>query len=1470
MEYRLGVDIGSTTVKAVLLRPEDGEILYSSYLRHGARQSELCQKMLAEVLARFGDRPIKVALSGSGGKDIANAIGAFYVQEVVANSVAIQALYPRTRVAIELGGQDAKIIFFHSDEKTKALMATDMRMNGSCAGGTGAFIDEMANLLKVPPEGFEALAAGGSRVYDISGRCGVFAKTDIQPLLNQGVSREDLALSALHAIARQTIGGLAQGLEISPPVVFEGGPLTFNPTLVRVFAERLGLSGEDIVVPDKPELVVAQGAALAIDKLFGGEASRFKGGACLEILAGYREERLKREDPDGARPFFESEEERRAYQASRALSAFQRPRHEPGTRLPVYLGLDAGSTTSKFVLLGEDGRIEDSFYAKNDGKPLEVIKEALIAMRDRYAAEGVALDMLGVGTTGYGELLFAKAFGADYHTVETVAHAEAALRFAPGASFILDIGGQDMKAISISQDIVTGIVLNEACSAGCGSFLENFSQSMGIKVEDIADLAFSSKSPSRLGSRCTVFMNSSIITEQRNGKRPEDIVAGLCRSVIENVFTKVVRLSNIDALGDKIVVQGGTFRNDAVLRALEQYTGKEAVRAPYPGEMGAIGIALLTKRHMEGLSSARRSSFIGLEALEAFSSSSSSGHVCAFCSNRCNRTLVAFSNGSSYITGNRCERGEILGDLGDASVRERVRELSAKMDEVPDLIRSRERLLFKDYEPRRLSKEKRISIGIPLALEFWNSLPFWKAFYESLGFELVPSSKSTRALFEKGLHAIPSDTVCYPAKLAHGHIMDLVDKQVDRIFMPIMNRMPPENPGVRSDYVCAVVKGYPIVLSISHDEGKRHGIPFDTPLFNWFDEDSRDKQIAKFMGATYGLPYDIVALAIAEGDRAMALFNEALQAEGASVLKGLRDSGGFGVVLACRPYHSDGLVNHGISRCFTKLGIPVLTIDSLPGINEKDMSMVRAEATINFHVRMMAAAMAVGENPDLELVQLVSFGCGHDAILTDEVTRILRTASRKDPLVLKMDESSVAAPLNIRVKSFVETIRARRAKQAQGGSTEIGDPFPLKFLRGDRKLKTILVPNVSRAFAEISSASLRKEGFRVEILPMAGPEAIRLGKKYVHNDICFPAQVNIGEALYGLVNGVYDPDRVVIGLGKSQCDCRLAHYSALARKALDEAGFPQVPMITTDGTDLKNLHPGFSLGPLFYLRMLWGFAMIDGLENLRRRTRPYESVKGMTDLVFERSVSRVASSLERSIPRALRSLRLAVDEFNAIAVEPIPKKPKVFIIGEFLMNFHPGANNNIEEYLESNGMEVILPDILNAFRKDYLRSRDEMRHFHMKHSLGELIMVNIANASFGLAFDTVRAIMSKARAYEPKEDLRKLTLYADGIIDTAFTAGEGWMIAAEILHQAAEGVNSFIIIQPFGCMPNHVTGRGIVKAIKERYPQIQVVSLDYDPDTSVANIENRLQMLIINAKEMQKDSETAAGSVAAAASGGPA
>ena len=1029
----IGLDVGSTTVKVAVL-DDAGALVHHAYVRHNADQPLAALSLLEETRTRFPGRPLEVALCGSGGARIAEVLSAPFVQEVVANGLVVRQRYPQVRTAIELGGQDAKLVFFRRDEATGRTVVSDMRMNGSCAGGTGAFVDQIAELLRVPAEGFGALADKGVTVHDVSGRCGVFAKTDIQPLLNRGVAREDIALSAFHAIAKQTIGGLAQGVPLEPPILFEGGPLVFNPRLVQVFVERLGLAPGEALVPEHAEILVANGAALSLTELFPTTRRRLEK-ADLDRLRVHATRGAAKESATASR-FFASAEEKAAFLARHAAPPFTARYAEvsEGRTVHAWLGIDAGSTTTKLVLLDREGRLIDSFYGPNEGEPLRVARAGLFTLRDRCRAAGFELSVLGAGATGYGEAMMATAFDVDHREVETVAHVRAATAVCPDVSFVLDIGGQDMKAIWVHGGRPVSFQLNEACSAGCGSFLETYARTLGIEVTDIARLAFAADAPSKLGSRCTVFMNSSIITEQRNGRSVEDIVAGLCRSVVENALTKVLRLANHDALGVKVVAQGGTFRNDAVLRAFEQLTGREVVRPPHPGEMGAIGIALLTRDAVEAKRAkdpAHRSRFLSWEALDGFTWQQVPAAACDWCTNSCLRTVVQFPRPTgatpTLVTGNRCEKGEVVDKSAEAKAR--VRVIHQRQKAVPDLLALREAKVVAPVKVEALAPPRGVTIGIPRALELFDSLPFWSTFFRALGFEVRVSPAGSQALLERGLPHVPSDTVCLPAKLVHGHVQALLAAGVDRLFNPHVLKVPKRNASALNAWMCPVVQGYPEVVRHHDDPEGLHGVAYDAPAFSFDDEVVRGRQIVRFAVERLRVPKKLALEALRLGNQA----RDAVRRELADAAKAALDAvpeDGLAVVLAGRPYHADHFVNHDLASHFTALGIPVLDCESLPGLDDVDLRALRVETNNEFHSRLLATAHLVADDPRLQLVQIVSFGCGHDAILSDEVTRVMRERAGKTPLVLKLDEGDNRGPVGIRVRSFVGSLRALAVRAA--------------------------------------------------------------------------------------------------------------------------------------------------------------------------------------------------------------------------------------------------------------------------------------------------------------------------------------------------------------------------------------------------------------------------------------------------------
>lgn len=1421
----IGLDIGSTTAKIAIIEQKTKKLLDFTYIKHETKQAQAAIKLLRTTHENYPDHELNIAVCGSGGKTISEQLQTFYVQEVIANNIFIKEKYPQVNTAIELGGQDAKIIFFTHDNNGK-ILSSDMRMNNSCAGGTGAFIEEISSLLDIPLEKFNTTSAKGTKTHPISGRCGVFAKTDIQPLLNQGAKKEDITRSSLHALAKQTIGGLAQGMTIKAPIIFEGGPFHFIPELIEVFKEKLDLKETDIINPPHSEVAVAYGAALAIEVLFKNKKSAYT----QELLDTPTQTRKKTEKQQ--KTLFKNEKDKAQFYKRHKKKSFQPSITKK--KQEAYLGIDVGSTTSKFVLLNKDEEVIYKYYTKNKGKPLEEIKKGLLKLQEDFLKQGGELNILAVGCTGYGGELIRTALDADLAVVETIAHAKAAKKENKEVSFILDVGGQDMKAIQISDGIITSITLNEACSAGCGSFIETYADTLQIAAKDIAAEAFTSTSPAQLGSRCTVFMNSSIITEQKEGKTKADILAGLCNSIIENIFTKVVRLSNIEQLGKHIIVQGGTFLNDAILKSFENYTQKKVIRPQHSGEMGAIGAALLAKEQEK-----KKTSFIGFEKLKKLDYTTTHNNYCKYCTNNCNRTIITFKNKSQFITGNKCEKGLLL-----EPDTKKLQEIQKKIKDTPNLVKERERLFFQEYKPTRTITKKNIRIGIPKTLHFWRSYPFWNALFTTLGFDVILSKGNNQESYEKGLFTIPSDTVCYPAKIVHGQIFNLEEQGVDRIFMPNPSKDISYLKNMIINEACPVLQGYPITIRHNVLPTLKKNIILDTPTFNWFNKKSRDKQLKNYLQETFSLPKKEIEDAIKKADTHLSETKKKLQERGREVLQKIRNKKRKAIVLAARPYQYDSSVNQNIADLFIQEETPVLTIDSLPQETHPELKKVRPELVNEFHAEVYNAALQVAEQPNLELVQLVSFGCGHDAIISDELVRILKETANKQPLILKLDESDVTGPLTIRIKSYIET-----TKEIKNTTTKkLPDPYQNKFRKQDKKNKTILVPALNESFTIFGSSILNAQGYKTKPLEHANKRAIELGKKYVHNDICFPAQINIGEALAEIEKGEKAPKEISLMLTKRCTDCREVNYPALARKALDDAGYQDVSLLTTVEKDSKDMHPGFNLRLQTQVKLVWALILSDSIELLSRRIRPYEKNKGETNKTTKEIIKELQETFKGPIKKTLYTFEQTIKRYNNIPLQNIKRKPRVLIVGELLLHVHPSANYNIETYLEEHGMEIVPAPVFNlAWLKTYdkleLKNTYDANYGFLKH-----IYHSIQHKTFERIHKKINTIMKTFKFYEPTQHIKKLSTLSSDVFETAFISGEGWLIYSELKESAEKGVKSGLILQPFGCLPNHVIGRGITKHLKKQFPEMQILSLDFDPDTSLANIENRLQMLILNAK----------------------
>ena len=1433
---RLGLDVGSTTVKAVLL--DGNRVVFSDYRRHNADVRGELLRLLTDIYDRFEDVPITAALTGSGGLSLAKTMGIAFVQEVIAGTHATQTLHPEVDVVIELGGEDAKITYLHP--------TPEQRMNGTCAGGTGAFIDQMATLLQTDPTGLNDLASRHKQLYPIASRCGVFAKSDLQPLLNQGAAHEDLAASIFSAVATQTIAGLANGRPIRGTVMFLGGPLHFLPQL-RAAYERLLPSAEGFVTPDNAQLYVAMGAALSAENA----ATEAQSAQKLVTLIDRLTTAHVIAESSRMRPLFADDEERAQFQDRHALDEVP--------TLPIsqahgrcWLGIDAGSTTIKAVLIDEDERIVFSHYAPNEGDPVA----AAVAILRRVREELPETAHIGRScSTGYGEALVAAALQMDEGVVETMAHFRAADHMMPGVTSVIDIGGQDMKYLKIKDRAVDSISVNEACSSGCGSFLQTFAATMGTDVQNFARLAVESDAPVDLGTRCTVFVNSSVKQAQKEGANVRDISAGLSYSVVRNALYKVIKLKDPSDLGDKVVVQGGTFLNDSVLRAFELLTDREVVRPSVAGLMGAYGAALTAKLHDEGT----QSTLAELADLDRFCVETTR-KTCRLCQNHCQMTISTFSNGERSVSGNRCDRGASL---------ERI----PKKSELPNMYDWKYKRLF-GY--RRLTEAKafRGDIGIPRALNLYENYPFWFTMLTTLGFRVMISGRSDHNLFERGMESIPSENVCYPAKLVHGHIESLLDKGVRTIFYPCVSFEQKEFDGADNSFNCPVVATYPEVIRNNIEQAE--DVRIISPFVNLDNRDYLAKHLASAF-SDWDVSVDEMQAALDAAWEEDAAFKRDVREKGAEYLQWIADHDVKGVVLAGRPYHLDPEVNHGIPELVNGLGMAVLTEDCLTDGRLERPLRVRDQWA--YHSRLYEAAARVGDEPSLQLVQLNSFGCGVDAITADQVQEILE--GRGDVhTVLKIDEVSNLGAARIRLRSLQAAVTERESLVSEHVDTqdlvdpsgaaaaeeaaEAGHVVPhasfTKEMREDGW--EILAPQMAPIQFRLLEPVLQRAGLNVRVLEHTNRETMETGLKYVNNDSCYPAIVVIGQLLDEFVQGRSDPDRTAVAVTQTGGMCRATNYAALLRKGLRDAGFPQVPVIAASVQGIEE-NTGFTLGLGDINRAIQSIVLGDLLQSLLLRVRPYEAVPGSAMALYERWNDLMTQWLSegghskdwRGHWTFRRLIAKCVREFDDLELLDIPRKPQVGLVGEILVKFHPDANNHAVDVIEEEGCEAVLPGLMQFFHNS--AASGKWNQENLGGTVKNRRLRSAALWAMERYEDPVRAALLKTNGkFVPHRGILEMAERSTDIASMGNQAGEGWYLTAEMVDMIEHGCPNIICAQPFACLPNHVIGKGMFRAIRNRYPEANVVSVDFDPGASEVNQLNRIKLMLATAMQQHGEQET--------------
>ncbi len=1417
----LGIDIGSTTVKIAILDASH-TIVYSEYRRHFANIRETLRDLLKDAYAQHGNLMVSPVITGSGGLALANCIAVPFTQEVIAVSTALKQQAPQTDVAIELGGEDAKIIYFEGGN-------VEQRMNGICAGGTGSFIDQMASLLMTDAGGLNEYAKGYQSLYTIAARCGVFAKTDIQPLINDGATKEDLAASIFQAVVNQTISGLACGKPIRGHVAFLGGPLHFLSELKEAFIRTLKLDEQHTIVPENSHLFAAIGSALNAQGNVIYSLQELVDKLSSDLKIEFEVERLS--------PLFETKTEYELF-TSRHNSHKVRTAMLSDYHGNCYLGIDAGSTTTKVALISEDGRLLYSFYSGNNGSPL---KTAISAFQDIYAQLPEDARICHACSTGYGEALMKAAFLLDEGEVETVAHYYAAAFFSPDVDCILDIGGQDMKCIKIKNGTVDSVQLNEACSSGCGSFIETFAKSLNYSVEDFAKEALFAKNPIDLGTRCTVFMNSKVKQAQKEGASVADISAGLAYSVIKNALFKVIKVSDASELGKKIVVQGGTFYNDAVLRSFEKIAGCEAVRPDIAGIMGAFGAALIAKERFHEKEASCDASFdqpavttsmLSIDKIKSLEFTTRMAK-CQGCINHCRLTINQFTGGRQYISGNRCERG-----IGKEK----------NKNNIPNLFDYKLKRIF-DYEPLPADQAVRGQVGIPRVLNMYENYPFWFTFFTKLKFQVVLSPVSTHQIYELGIESIPSESECYPAKLAHGHVTWLIRQHVPYIFYPALFYERKEVKGAGNHYNCPIVTSYSENIKNNVEEIGNGQVRFHNPFLSFESPDTIKQVLIKEFP---DIPAAQVAQAIDEAWDEQENARLDIRKKGEETIAYLNETGKRGIVLAGRPYHIDPEINHGIPELITSYGIAVLTEDSVSHLGWPERPLLVSDQWM-YHSRLYAAASYVRTVNNLDLIQLNSFGCGLDAVTTDQVSDIL-TGSDKIYTCLKIDEVNNLGAARIRVRSLLAALRVKEQKHEER-VVHSAAMNRVIFTEEMRKDYTILCPQMSPFHFDVIEPAFRANGYHLEVLPSDNRHAVDTGLKYVNNDACYPSLIVVGQIMDALLSGKYDLNKTAVVMSQTGGGCRATNYIGFIRRALAKANLQHIPVISVNMSSGLESNPGFQLNAKLLLRVAYGAVFGDIFMRCVYRMRPYELKKGSVNAVHEKwkkICQEFLSGKHVSYGRFKKMCRQIIQEFDAIPIAE-ERKARVGIVGEILVKFLPAANNHLAELLEAEGAEAVCPDLIDFML--YCFYNQIYKAEHLGTSKKAALLCRIGIKAINIVRGSYAKATQKSKHFDAPANIYELAENASSIVSIGNQTGEGWFLTGEMLELIHSGTTNIVCTQPFGCLPNHVVGKGVIKEIRHRYPDANIVAIDYDPGASEVNQLNRIKLMLSTANKKLEETK---------------
>ncbi len=1410
----LGIDIGSTTVKIAILN-ENNQLLFSEYKRHYANIQETLASLLNAAMLKLGNITLCPVITGSGGLTISKHLNTPFVQEVVAVSTSLEDYAPHTDVAIELGGEDAKIIYFTN--------GIDQRMNGICAGGTGSFIDQMASLLQTDAAGLNEYAKNYKAIYPIAARCGVFAKTDIQPLINEGATKEDLAASIFQAVVNQTISGLACGKPIRGRVAFLGGPLYFLTELKAAFIRTLNLSDDMVVAPENPHLFAAIGAAMNAKPETNISIKELYDRLNTGIEMDFEIKRLE--------PLFKDEEEYNSFINRHSKHSVNKSELSSYSG-NCYLGIDAGSTTTKVALVGEDGTLLYSFYSNNNGSPLATTIRAMKEINELLPKDAKIVYSC---STGYGEALIKAALMLDEGEVETVSHYYAASFFEPEVDCILDIGGQDMKCIKIRNHTVDNVLLNEACSSGCGSFIETFAKSLNYSVEDFAKEALFAENPIDLGTRCTVFMNSNVKQAQKEGASVADISAGLAYSVIKNALFKVIKITNAKDLGKKVVVQGGTFYNNAVLKSFESIAGCEAVRPDIAGIMGAFGAALVARERYDA---SKTTTMLPIEDILNLTFETSLTR-CKGCTNNCLLTINKFSNGRRYITGNRCERG-IGGEKNK--------------DNVPNLFEYKYKRMF-NYEPLSEEEAKRGTVGIPRVLNMYENYPFWATFFKKLGFRTVLSPDSSRKIYELGIESIPSESECYPAKLAHGHISWLINNDIKFIFYPCIPYERNETKEAQNHYNCPIVTSYPENIKNNVEELRDNDIRFMNPFMAFTNEEILTKRLIDLFTREFSIPTAEISAAAHEAWNELLASREDMMKKGEETLEYLKETGRRGIVLAGRPYHIDPEINHGIPELINSYGIAVLTEDSISHLAKVERPIVVMDQWM-YHSRLYSAASFVKAQDNLDLIQLNSFGCGLDAVTTDQVNDIL-TGSDKIYTVLKIDEVNNLGAARIRIRSLISAIRVREAKMKERtiNSAAINRVEFTEEMRDSGY--TILCPQMTPIHFDLVEPAMRSCGYNVIALPesLTGRSAVDLGLQYVNNDACYPSLIVIGQIMEALLSGKYDLNKTAIIITQTGGGCRASNYIGFIRRALKKAGMEQIPVISLSVQGIEK-NSGLKYTVPMLMKAMQAIIYGDIFMRVLYRVRPYELEPGSANALHEKWKKICIEALTKksvSMSEYKKNIKGIIRDFDNLPIDESLKKPRVGIVGEILVKFLPLANNHLVELLEQEGAEAVMPDLMDFLLYSFYNNNFKADNLGTKRSTARLCNIGIKFIEYMRS--TARKEFEKSKHFDPPARIEKLADYAKDFVSLGNQTGEGWFLTGEMLELIHSGAPNIVCTQPFACLPNHIVGKGVIKELRRQYPDSNIIAVDYDPGASEVNQLNRIKLMLSTAQKNLKKQE---------------